>query len=117
MTEYNIIRGEPDNPITTIDADAPIELSEGYVDLRRPRLKDIPVEAILRAQHEWYASPDKGKPRPWGHESLTQWPAKLVLCKMQKLVDQGYLEYGVSLRTAWLTAKGKAYLEGIDNGQ
>ena len=39
-----------------------------------------------------------------------KYPEKLILRKMEVLDDRGFLEYGVSLRTAWLTDAGKAYL-------
>lgn len=35
---------------------------------------------------------------------------KAVLSKMQELVERDYLDYGVSVRTAWLTPKGRATL-------
>jgi len=31
-----------------------------------------------------------------------KYPAKLILAKMRKLCDKGLLDYGVSLRTAWV---------------
>lgn len=32
-------------------------------------------------------------------------PVKVVLRKMEKMVDQGKLEYGTSLRTAWIVGE------------
>lgn len=54
----------------------------------------------------------------------TEWPydklmrrtgecMKVCYRAMERACDRGYLEYGVSLRTAWLTDKGKALL-GLD---
>lgn len=37
---------------------------------------------------------------------------KVVLTKMEKLADRGYIEYGVSARTGWLTDKGRSALNG-----
>lgn len=34
-----------------------------------------------------------------------KYPQKLILAKMAQLVEQGKLDYGVSLRTAWPTEK------------
>ncbi len=36
---------------------------------------------------------------------------KVILRKLDKLCDRGYLEFGVSLRTGWLTEKGAALLQ------
>lgn len=33
-----------------------------------------------------------------------KYPVKVIMAKMQKLVDRGILNYGVSLRTAWVEA-------------
>lgn len=80
--------------------------------MKRPQLKDIPDEAILRQQQEWFSRARRHESViPWTYDAFPQWPAKLVLRKMEELVKKGYLEYGVSLRTAWLTKKGIAYLE------
>lgn len=40
-------------------------------------------------------------------------PEKVVYAAMERDSDNGYIEYGVSLRTGWLTEKGEQYL--IDN--
>lgn len=40
--------------------------------------------------------------------------AKPVQRKLEELADRGYIEYGVSARTGWLTGKGRAYLDAID---
>ena len=38
---------------------------------------------------------------------------KAVTVKMVELANRGYIEYGVSARTGWLTEKGKAALEAV----
>lgn len=38
-----------------------------------------------------------------------KYPVKVILAKMKKLHRAGLIEYGVSLRTAWTTTKGKEY--------
>ena len=35
---------------------------------------------------------------------------KAINVKMEELADRGYIEYGVSVRTGWLTDKGRAAL-------
>lgn len=39
------------------------------------------------------------------YDFLLQFHMKLVLAKMQKMVDEGKLECGVSLRTAWIVGE------------
>jgi len=56
------------------------------------------------------------------HGAVTSWPYELLSARtgecekvccaaMERAESRGYLEYGVSLRTAWLTDKGKALLD------
>lgn len=94
--------------------------------MKKLSLKDIPAKDVLLQQQRWtennkkcgwpyYAdSPDYVKDFPFTYEAFPQWPEKLVFKKMEKLSDEGYLEYGVSLRTAWLTEKGKKYLKDVE---
>jgi len=35
-------------------------------------------------------------------EQVLPYPPKVILAKMERMVDKGILEYGVSLRTAWV---------------
>jgi len=42
-----------------------------------------------------------------------KYPVKVIMAKLEQLYDKGYLECGVSLRTAWLTDKGEEYLQGL----
>jgi hypothetical protein len=80
----------------------------GAMKKGRWQLKDIPDEVILKRQLMYWET----KERPFTYEAFKPlWPEKLVFRKMGKLCDQGYLEYGVSLRTAWLTDKAIALLK------
>jgi len=45
----------------------------------------------------------------------TQYPKKIILAAMQREYDQGNIDYGVSLATAWITPKGKQKLQEIKN--
>ena len=59
---------------------------------------DIPEQVILdacRAFHEYRASPPDVA-------LADRWPPKLILSRMEQLVQEGKLEYGVSLRTSWV---------------
>lgn len=40
---------------------------------------------------------------------------KPVQRKLEELARRGYMEYGVSARTGWLTAKGREYLAALDH--
>lgn len=60
--------------------------------------KDIPVKEIIEACNNFHK---RNQPTP--EISLaSKYPPKLILSKMSQLVDKGILEYGVSLRTAWV---------------
>lgn len=77
------------------------------------KLKDIPVEEVLIQQQKWW----KNNELPFTYEVLGEkyGSEKLVYKKMEKLAGLGYLEYGVSLRTAWLTEKGKELVDNISS--
>lgn len=57
---------------------------------------------------------------PWPYEALaveTGQPEKVCYRAMERADRRGYLEYGVSLRTAWLTAKGEELVrDGVSMG-
>jgi len=44
-------------------------------------------------------------------QRMTGQPFKVCYRAMERAADRDYIEYGVSLRTGWLTGKGKALLE------
>ncbi len=68
------------------------------------KISDIPDQEIIDACDAFHAN--KG---PTPDESLAhKYPLKLILAKMRKMVDKGQLEYGVSLRTAWVYRYTKA---------
>lgn len=43
-------------------------------------------------------------------KSRTGQPEKVIFRCLERAVDRGLLDYGVSLRTAWLPEKGEMYL-------
>lgn len=71
--------------------------------LKLVQIKDIPDEMILEACDQFHADLRSSmRPALTPEERLScRWPAKLILAKMDKMSDQGKIEYGVSLRTAW----------------
>jgi hypothetical protein len=62
--------------------------------MKRSDISDAEILEACKAFHNGEAkAPD---------ESLAhKYPPKLILCKMERMVERGLLEYGVSLRTAW----------------
>jgi len=72
------------------------------------QLKDIPDELVLLLTKGWPQQCGVGV-----HDCLVLigYPDKLALRKIERLVDRGLLEYGVSPRYAWLTEKGEEYLK------
>ena len=59
---------------------------------------DIPTVEIIKACNRFHrrggSTPDVAL--------ANRYPAKVILAKMDQLVKQGILDYGVSLRTAWV---------------
>jgi hypothetical protein len=80
--------------------------------------KDIPIKEVLQLQQIWTENNHNywhGKSNikiPYTYEILgiKYGSENLVFSKMEKLYRKGYLEYGTSLRTSWLTDKGREYL-------
>ena len=75
---------------------------------KEKQLKDIPIKEILEQQQKWW----NNKSLPYTYEVLGKkyGSEKLVYRKMEQLCEKEYLECGVSVRTAWLTEKGKKLL-------
>lgn len=65
---------------------------------------DVPMGLVLHAQHARREQPSScfayEDPRLAGH------PFKCVWARMEQAVDLGFIDYGVSLRTGWLSDKG-----------
>lgn len=57
--------------------------------------------AALRGDERWAAY----------YAACEKFGGKVILTKFEKLVEDAFMECGVSARTGWLTAKGKAALE------
>lgn len=74
-------------------------------------LKDIPIKEVLEQQQKWW---DSNMTIPYTYEVLGEkyGSEKLVYRKMEQLANHknDYLDYGVSLRTTWLTDKAKTLL-------
>src|SRR3990167_9143890 len=52
---------------------------------------------------------------PWPYKTLEQWtgqPQKVCYRALERAAERDLIDYGVSLRTGWLTDKGRALLDG-----
>jgi hypothetical protein len=68
--------------------------------MKRSDVSDAEVLEACRRFHTHQAdTPD----RALSHK----YPAKVILAKMRQLADRGQIEYGVSLRTAWVVETNK----------
>lgn len=81
--------------------------------------KDIPLIDILSAieamnieSSEWFTGK---REECYANipERMSQYPYKVVMAKLLKLDNAGYIEWGTSMRVPWLTDEGKAKLEGL----
>lgn len=76
--------------------------------------RDVSDELVCLAVVEYKARYIRGE-RFYLHEILVEWtkyPEKVCYAAVKRASDRGYIEYGVSLRTGWLTEKGKALISG-----
>lgn len=74
----------------------------------RAKAADISELELLRAVRAFHAK-RQGPP-----DEELRFPPKVVEAKMRKLERRGLLEVGVSLRTAWLSPAGEAYLAELE---
>lgn len=68
------------------------------------QLKDVPESEILQACRDFHAGRGPTPEKSLAHK----YPPKLILKKMEKMADANLIEYGVSLRTAWVVGENKA---------
>jgi hypothetical protein len=68
-------------------------------------LPDLAVLEAVEAFSQRFARPPD--------EALATYPPKVVMAKMGRFFADGWLDYGVSLRTAWLTDAGRAELDRL----
>jgi hypothetical protein len=70
--------------------------------------KDITDEMVCRAFAAYQADLSR-----WPYELLAEWTGqaeKVCYRAMERASSRNLIEYGVSLRTGWLTDKGKALI-------
>ena len=73
--------------------------------------KDISTFVVLTAAERAHIYSGAGTWR-W-IQAMINAPEKVIYAAMERDHDKGYLEYGVSLRTAWLTEKGEQKLKEL----
>jgi hypothetical protein len=74
--------------------------------------KDVSDVEVLRAYRDWRADPRCHHER-WPYDLLverTGQPLKVCYRAMERADRRGLIDYGVSLRTGWLTPEGAALL-------
>lgn len=76
------------------------------------RTKDIDTKTVLLACHDFHSDFDFRAPWKIIMEE-TGAPEKVVYSAMEREEKRGYLECGVSLRTAWLTDEGMTMLSQL----
>lgn len=78
-------------------------------------VKDISDKQVCEA----YAEAERQRGPDWNRhydfpyvilQRMTGQPEKVCYRAMERASDRGYIEYGVSLRTGWLTDKGRALI-------
>lgn len=72
-------------------------------------LKPVDLD-ILRAVAQRWSRNVLARDNKWPHEIIGK-PEHYIERRMELLVDKGYLECGVSTRSAWLTDKGRAEVD------
>ena len=73
--------------------------------------KDIPTKLVIQSCLKAHQPGEHRVSWEIIHEK-TNAPDKVIYAAMQRDVDKGYLEFGVSINTAWATKKGIIYLWG-----
>ncbi len=84
-------------------------------DGRPWKVSDIPDVMVVQAVARYQAEGEQGAFGAFPYETMsaaTGAPEKVCFMAMERADKRGLLDYGVSLRTAWLTDKGKALLWG-----
>lgn len=77
--------------------------------MKKWKMSDITDLMVVKAVAAWLA--DRDGPFPYEQLSAeTGAPEKVCYRACERADGRGYLDYGVSLRTAWLTDKGKELL-------
>lgn len=74
---------------------------------------DITDAQVCEAYRRWRAECPYGKTAEVHLMEMTGAPIKVAYAAMERASDRDLVNYGVSLRTGWLTEKGLALLETV----
>ena len=91
-----------------------LHTADKYLKWKR---KDIPTEAVLKACQQFHSKNSfLNRKAPWKFllEEFKA-PVNVIYSAMERDFNKGYLEYGVSLRTSWLTKEGEQFLKEREN--
>ena len=79
----------------------PTHADAGSVEAKEltAQVKDIPDEVIIDACEAFHGNRTNLTPEA---QLADRWPVKVIMRKMERMVERGILDYGVSLRTAWV---------------
>jgi hypothetical protein len=72
--------------------------------------KNISDKAVCEAYRAYAEDPSRNSPERY-LMTLTGEAEKVCWAAMERALERGLIDYGVSLRAGWLTEKGKALLE------
>jgi hypothetical protein len=76
--------------------------------VRRPKRSDITDEEMLEAVRAFWREADAGNVAGAQTPDVSlahKYPVKVIMAKLDHLSDRGVIDYGVSLRTAWIVAE------------
>lgn len=79
--------------------------------------RDVTDIDVCLAYKEYRESVDKGIRFPWPYEILSRklgQPEKVCYRAMERANNRGYIEYGVSLRSGWLSDLGEKLLRDYE---
>ncbi len=80
------------------------------------QVKDISDLLVCQHVQRWKDAQDRNT--PWPYETIaaeTGCVEKVAYKAMERACERDYIEYGTSLRTGWLTKKGKDLLNDPQN--
>lgn len=87
-----------------------VDIYLSRVDVKR---KDISTIDVLSACHQFHTTNETRAPWKILVDTLGA-PEKVVYAAMEREADKGLIDYGTSLRTAWVTDEGYKLIDKTD---
>jgi hypothetical protein len=84
--------------------------------MSRKNISDAQVVEAHIAYRDFYRK-NPELPTKWPYDFLAEWtgePFKVCYAAMERASDRDFIDYGISLRTAWPTPKGLELLKQLD---